>query len=73
MTTYRIQSRDEETCCKYCGCLLEVGDRVTENAAADPFCSKTCAVVHDSRFKPPSTKYTSVNVEPPPRFTGDKR
>jgi endogenous inhibitor of DNA gyrase (YacG/DUF329 family) len=49
MTTYRIQSRDEETYCKYCGCPLEVGDRVTENAAADPFCSKTCAVIHDSR------------------------
>lgn len=52
--TYKIKSRDEETYCKYCGCPLEVGNRVTENVAGDPFCSKTCAVIHDSHAAVPT-------------------
>ena len=53
MDTYIIRERDEETFCTYCGQPLEIDDRIVENAAADPFCSKTCAVIHDARVTIP--------------------
>lgn len=62
MTTYRIQTRDEECKCKYCGYPLFIGDKVFENAAADPFCSDTCAVVHDSRVGIPYRVETVTNI-----------
>ena len=55
MAKYKIQSREEETFCQYCGCPLLVGDIAYENAASDPFCSTTCQVVHDSRVTIPTT------------------